>query len=93
MDTLRAALARPDHPPVKLLDGPSGYKVPAAYAARLVSSGTYTWGGTLNRVRWIRSIVIYSPWQSCYRTTDAAVLPPSIEWLQRLYPIFTPETE
>ena len=93
MDTLRAALSRPDHPPVKLLDGPTGYKVPASHAARLVSRGTYTWGGTLHRIRWIRSILIYSPWQRCYRTSESAVLPPTVEWLRQNYAIFNSESE
>lgn len=29
---------------------------------------------------------LVAPWQVCYRTAEAPVLPPSIDWLKRHYP-------
>jgi hypothetical protein len=30
-----------------------------------------------------------APWRACYRTTESAVLPPSIDWLRQNYPVLS----
>ena len=80
-DSLLVALARKDHPPVKLLlsDG-QAKKISAVLALRMVRATDHQGGGTGTRVRWIK-VIPAAPWAHCYRTAEAPVVQPSIEWL------------
>jgi hypothetical protein len=60
--------------------------VSATTALALAASGDYQGGGNLRRCRYLRPISAPRPspttvWQECFRTTKAAVLPPSPEFL------------
>lgn len=87
------------HAPRNVRVEPEGTFTSRNRAQRLVHKGRAEWtDDTYRTIRFLRGFRtqltnLLAPWQPCYRTQDAAVLPPSIEWLQRNYPIFTPETE
>lgn len=66
--------------PVKIL-GECARRVMPQEAIRLARSGDYEWGGSNHRVRWMRPIGVPA-WKPCYRTAEAPVLQPSIEWLR-----------
>lgn len=78
--TLQRVLALAAHPDVKLLLDGRTLSIPALTALRLARSGRYDWSGTPRRVRKMRPIQTHR-WQACYRTTGAATLQPSVEWL------------
>jgi len=83
-EKLKAILLRPDHPPVRLLDG-SLRKIAAEQALQMANKGRYGWCGSKNRVRKMKPLGPPPPrWSACYRTTEAATLQPSIEWCMRL---------
>lgn len=70
--------------PVKVLRAnDSAIKVTAEQAALMVSRGRYTGGGTAARVKYIRELDVrpYKPWSENWRTAEAAVFPPSAEYL------------
>ena len=75
-------LKGPEHPEVKLLlpDGKI-IKLSATDALRLALKSEYEWCGSKRRVRAIRPLSKAPAWQHCHRTTSAASLPPSVEWL------------
>lgn len=78
--TLQRVLANAAHPDVKLLLDGRTVSIPALIALRLARSGRYDWSGTPHRVRKMRPVHSH-PWQACYRTTRAATLQPSVDWL------------
>lgn len=69
--------------PVKVLRlNDSVVKVPPESAAVMVDAGHFV--GTVaagNRVKVIREVEPPPKWVECYRTRDAAVLPPGPAWL------------
>jgi hypothetical protein len=81
--TLHRLLALATHPDVKLLVDGRAIAIPALTALRLARSGQYHWSGTPHRVRKMRPIQPH-PWQSCWRTTRAATLQPSVDWLDAM---------
>lgn len=87
------------HAPRLICVEPAGNFVTRNRAQRFVNHGRAEWtDDTFRAIRFFPQFAskltsLVAPWKACYRTTEAAVLPPSIEWLQRLYPIFTTESE
>ena len=79
-EQLKSILASPAHPAVWLLGDGRRRKVAAGEALLLIRGDRYEWSGTKRRVRALRPLALAPVWQPCYRTTAAAVLPPSIEW-------------
>ena len=77
---MQRLLSAHTHPNVKLLLEIGAVTVSAALALRLARSGEYHWCGSRHRVRKMRPVQEH-PWQACYRTTRAATLQPSVEWL------------
>ena len=51
----------------------------------IARGGTYEGTGTNRRVRIIREVITRKllPFVPCYRTTESATLPPSVEYLNR----------
>jgi hypothetical protein len=85
---LRAILSLSGHhPEVRVHNGTGWDKVPLAFALRLVLRTACEWEGTARRVRKIRVMDRRKPlpFQYCHRTTTAATLQPSIEWMRDLY--------
>lgn len=58
------------------------YRVSPDRAYLLVRSGDYVGGGTHTRCRYIRDVGRHAVRVPCYRTEEAPVLQPSIEWLR-----------
>lgn len=82
---LLAILSAPDHPPIKLLGSKSIAKVSATDALRMVITAKYDYRlNSKQRVKWMRIRPTTTVWQECWRTTKAAVLPPSIDWVASL---------
>ena len=79
-------LSRHDHSPfVKLKNGSTWERISIAQARDLVRRRKYTWTGTGGRVKQLfpadgQPIQVVK-WQHCYRTAEAPVIQPSIEWL------------
>jgi hypothetical protein len=78
---LQRVLSADTHPDVKLLLESRVVTISAMIALRLARGGRYDWCGSRHRVRKMRPIHTHR-WQACYRTTQAATLQPSIEWLR-----------
>jgi hypothetical protein len=59
---------------------------PSDVITRMLRGHEYTWSGSSKRVRCIRPLEAqpHAPWQQCYRTAEAAILPPSAEWFQAI---------
>ncbi|HLH04965.1 MAG TPA: hypothetical protein VKX25_19510 [Bryobacteraceae bacterium] len=76
---MRAVLALPDHPDVRLLGG-SVRRVTAQQALEMVLRGRYVLIGNRKRVRRMRPLEPETIWEPCYRTIEAPALQPSIEW-------------
>lgn len=72
---------------MKLLDAMDGgvRRITAAEAVMLARGREYEWGGSKNRVRWMRARKPNPKWQHCYRTAEAPVIQPSVEWLNNRY--------
>lgn len=83
---LRTILSATGHPPVKLLGSKTQVgKLPAAEALRLVITAKYDYRlNSKQHVKWLRIQPPTTVWQECWRTSKAAVLPPSIDWVHTL---------
>jgi hypothetical protein len=84
-DTLLVALRRTTKP-VKVIDhGRVTAELTPAQALELVTGRTHWHGcGTKRKISAIEfrpPLPQRSVWQECWRTVEAAVLPPSIDWL------------
>ncbi len=80
-------LQRADHPLVRLLGSDHGLirLTPASEAMHALSTGNYHAHGSRNRVKSIAPKAIDTPiWRRCYRTAEAPVLPPSVDYLDRI---------
>ena len=87
------------HAPRNVRVEPDGTFTSRNRAQRFVRRGRAEWTDDTHRtIRFFPRFATHltnlvAPWQACFRTTDAAVLPPSIEWLRTNYPIFNSESE
>jgi len=89
-ETLIVALRRTSREILVLDNGRPSAKLDSATALRLVETQSHWYGsGTKRRVSAIElripkpepKSIARGPWQECWRTVEAAVLPISIEWL------------
>ncbi len=71
---------------IKVITDNSIRQMHPADAIMLVQRYPDCWKWRLRKtgIKWIRMIasIPARPWESCYRTAEAPVLPPSMEWLR-----------
>lgn len=77
------SVLRAQSAPVKILGDPI-LKITPQQAVHVLRTGRYEWGGSTNRVRWMRSIATVAVWRPCWRTTEAACFYPSADYLASL---------
>jgi hypothetical protein len=60
--------------------------IPAAEALRMAITAEYDYKihATHGTVKWMRLRRVPPVWVECWRTSKAAVLPPSIDWVSKL---------
>lgn len=82
---LLAALGKTTEQVKLLRAGDSTIRVSPAAAMQMVARGTFEGGSNGKRVKYIREISVRGKcnfkWTACYRTTSAAVLPPSVDYM------------
>jgi hypothetical protein len=88
------------HSPRNIRVEPAGTFTSRNRAARFVRHGHAEWtDSTFSAIRFFPRFAganltsLAAPWRACYRTAEAAVLPPSVDWLKQNYPVFTTESD
>jgi hypothetical protein len=81
------------HAPRNVRIEPDGTFTSRNRANRFVAKGRAEWtDDTYRTIRFLPQFygpaLKISTWQACFRTTESAVLPPSVEWLRQNYEVF-----